>query len=114
MLVKFVEISITLGIIIMALMLLFPVLNKRFSAKWRYWIWLILCICLILPFNINLSKPLLILKPSVLVQETSMNFDNLKTNENIYSAIVKDFHRTILESVPENKIDAIVDLVQFI
>lgn len=106
MLVKFVEISITLGIIIMALMLLFPVLNKRFSAKWRYWIWLILCIRLILPFNINLSKPLLILKPSVLVQETSMNFDNLKTNENIYSAIVKDFDRTILESVPENKIDA--------
>lgn len=51
-----IEVSITIGIIILALMLLSSMLNKAYAAKWKYWIWLILAVRLILPLNFSFPQ----------------------------------------------------------
>ena len=43
------EISISVGLIVLVLILLSPFLNKRYAAKWKYWIWLFLALRLITP-----------------------------------------------------------------
>jgi len=52
--VSYLEISATTSIIILALRLLAPYLNKTYAAKWKYWIWLILAVWLIIPASISL------------------------------------------------------------
>lgn len=49
-------VSATAGIVILLVLLLEPLLNKRYAAKWKYWIWALLAIRLIIPFNINLAE----------------------------------------------------------
>ena len=49
-------ISLTCGAAICGVMLISKLTEKRFSAKWRYWIWLIIAIRLMIPFNITLPK----------------------------------------------------------
>ena len=53
MLVQLFEISVTTSIIILGLRLLAPYLNKTYTAKWKYWIWLVLAIRLVIPINIS-------------------------------------------------------------
>lgn len=45
------EISISISLLIAALLLFAPLLNKRYAAKWKYWIWVLLALRLILPFH---------------------------------------------------------------
>lgn len=45
------EISASLSLIIAALLLLIPYLNRRYAAKWSYWIWIFLAVRLVLPFH---------------------------------------------------------------
>lgn len=45
------ETSISVSLIIVLLMMLAPFLNKRYAAKWKYWIWIFLALRLIIPFN---------------------------------------------------------------
>lgn len=49
-------ISITTSIVILLLLLTLPILNKRYSAKWRYFIWLIIAIRLIINIRFELPK----------------------------------------------------------
>ena len=50
------EITISMSVVIMIIFLLMPVINKRYSAKWRYFIWLFIALRLVIPFNITLPK----------------------------------------------------------
>ena len=50
---SFLETSIVISIIIVLLLLLTPVLNKRYAAKWKYWIWIVLALRLLIPFGGN-------------------------------------------------------------
>lgn len=52
-----VEVTLTSSVVIILLLILSKVLNKNFSAKWRYWVWLIIAIRLVLPFNLSLASP---------------------------------------------------------
>jgi len=54
-----IEISLSVSVVIALLLALSKVLDKNYTAKWRYWVWLILSIRLILPFNITLQDPLI-------------------------------------------------------
>lgn len=45
------EISLAASLIILLLVLLSPLLNKRYAAKWKYWIWIVLALRLLLPFG---------------------------------------------------------------
>lgn len=47
----FFEISLSTTLIVLLLLLTAPLLNKRYAAKWKYWIWLFLAVRLILPVN---------------------------------------------------------------
>lgn len=45
-------ISLGTSVLIAVLLLMIPVLDKHYSARWRYFVWLIVTLRLILPFNI--------------------------------------------------------------
>lgn len=50
------EISLTMSVLIAILLILFPVLDKRFTAKWRYIVWLFLAVRLLIPVNVSLPS----------------------------------------------------------
>ena len=71
------EITISMSVVIMIIFLLMPVINKRYSAKWRYFIWLFIALRLVIPFNITLPKaPVVVNQPteSSIVLRTDSNF----------------------------------------
>ncbi len=45
------EISVSIGVVVIVLILLSPFLNKRYAAKWKYLIWIFLALRLIVPFS---------------------------------------------------------------
>lgn len=48
-----IEISIVTGGIAAVCMVLLPILNKRFAAKWSYYIWIFLAVRLLIPVNMQ-------------------------------------------------------------
>lgn len=50
-------ISISTGLIILLLFVFTPFLNKRYTAKWKYLIWVLIAVRLITPFNMDISVP---------------------------------------------------------
>lgn len=48
---SFFEISISSSPVILLFLLLTPLFNKRYAAKWRYWIWIFIALRLIIPYN---------------------------------------------------------------
>lgn len=51
----FLIISFTTSFIILALKMLYPLLNKNYTAKWKCWAWIILAVRLLLPFNFSVT-----------------------------------------------------------
>lgn len=51
------ESSISIGFLIILLLLLAPLLNKRYAAKWKYWIWIVLALRLVIPVGGNGGQP---------------------------------------------------------
>lgn len=49
-------ISLTVSVIILILLVLSPILNRRYSAKWRYIIWLVLALRLLIPYRAEINK----------------------------------------------------------
>ena len=47
------SISLTTSFIIILLMILSPFINRRYAAKWKYWVWILLALRLIIPFNMS-------------------------------------------------------------
>lgn len=45
------EISLSVGLAAFALILLAPFLNRRYAAKWKYWIWIFFALRLMIPFK---------------------------------------------------------------
>lgn len=45
------EISISVGFIVLILIIFSPLLNKRYAAKWKYWVWFFLALHLIIPVS---------------------------------------------------------------
>ena len=44
-------VSLSTGILIAALLLLSPLVNHRYAAKWRFWIWAVIALRLLVPFG---------------------------------------------------------------
>lgn len=51
------EVSLTTGLAICAVMLIARLAEKKFSVRWRYWVWLFIAIRLVIPFNISIPEP---------------------------------------------------------
>lgn len=47
----FLGISVSVGVVIAVLVLLSPLLNKRYAAKWKYFIWIFLAVRLLIPIG---------------------------------------------------------------
>lgn len=60
---KIIEITLTTSVIITVLLLISPLLNKKYTAKWRYFVWLILAVRLVVPFNFTLPNPPVVIEP---------------------------------------------------
>ena len=45
------EISIPISLVIVVLLLFSPLINRRYAAKWKYWIWVFIALRLIIPFS---------------------------------------------------------------
>lgn len=51
------ENSLAISPIILLLVLLTPVLNKKYAAEWKYWIWMVLAFRLLVPIDRTVEKP---------------------------------------------------------
>ncbi|MBD5467945.1 MAG: M56 family metallopeptidase [Lachnospiraceae bacterium] len=60
---SFLETSVVISIIIVLLLLLTPVLNKRYAAKWKYWIWIVLALRLMIPLGGDGGQPIADMQP---------------------------------------------------
>ena len=58
------ELTLACGLVIAVLLILTPVLTRRFTPRWRYWAWLILALRLALPFNLSLPWAISLPVPS--------------------------------------------------
>ena len=56
LLTPYIEIIFPVSLIIAIMLLLVPVMDKRYVAKARYFVWLVIAIRLLLPFDINIFK----------------------------------------------------------
>ena len=45
--------SLATSLIIILLMILSPFINRRYAAKWKYWVWIVLALRLTMPFNLT-------------------------------------------------------------
>ncbi len=75
--------SIISSIIILLVVIITPFTKKRYSNRWRYWLWVILCIMLILPIDISThDAPIKINSQNIKSdRKVILNKGNIKTDE---------------------------------
>lgn len=73
----FFEISVSTSLIVLVLLILSPLLNRRYASKWKYYIWIALAFRLLIPLNPDLSLRQVIIK--VPEKITSPIITNTKT-----------------------------------
>lgn len=57
------EIALTMSAVILLLLLLGPLLSRRYSIRWRYWAWLAVSVRMLLPVNFSLPEAPVQLEP---------------------------------------------------
>lgn len=62
---KVLQVSMSTSIVIGMLLLLLPLINRSYSAKWRYLVWLIIAVRLLIPFSPSMPGEAPITIPSV-------------------------------------------------
>ena len=55
-LITLAEITLTMSAVILLLLLLGPILARRYAIRWRYWAWLAVAVRLLIPFNFSLPE----------------------------------------------------------
>lgn len=55
------ELTLPMAVVIAVLLAAGPLLGRRFTAKWRYWAWLLIAVRLLLPVGITLPQPVVTL-----------------------------------------------------
>lgn len=53
--------SVSVSLIIIFLFVFTPFLNKRYAAKWKYLMWIIIAVRLVIPFNMDISIPKIVI-----------------------------------------------------
>lgn len=77
-------ISLSISVIIVLLLGLSPLIDKRYGARWKYFIWLVIAIRLIIPFNIRLPQPpinITLPEQVVVIRTDSPTFLNIMTED---------------------------------
>ena len=55
-LITLAEITLTMSAVILLLLLLGPILARRYAIRWRYWAWLAVAVRLLIPINFSLPE----------------------------------------------------------
>ena len=55
-LITLAEVTLTMSAVILLLLLLGPMLSRRYAIRWRYWAWLAVAVRLLIPFNLSLPE----------------------------------------------------------
>lgn len=55
-LITLAEITLTMSAVILLLLLLGPILARRYAIRWRYWAWLAVAVRLLIPINLSLPE----------------------------------------------------------
>ena len=55
-LITLAEITLTMSAVILLLLLLGPLLSRRYAIRWRYWAWLAVAARLLIPVNLSLPE----------------------------------------------------------
>lgn len=63
------EVTITISVLIICLLLLNPLLKRRYGARVCYFLWIAIAVRLLIPININVDKPLMIETPKIVINE---------------------------------------------
>lgn len=96
-------VSVSVGLLIAALLLLTPFLNRRYAAKWKYGVWVVLALRLLIPFDGIREQPAANAQPLMKTQNVS---ESEKDHEDVLT------HRTapgrVIIEVPEQMITPIV------
>lgn len=50
------KVTLTTSVVIAILLLLLPLIRKKYTVKWRYWVWLVLAVRLLIPFSPSLPQ----------------------------------------------------------
>lgn len=77
---SFFESSISVSLIIVLLLLLAPLLNRRYAAKWKYRIWIVLALRLIIPIGGNDGQPHTGIQPQ---EETLTSSESVQTPSDV-------------------------------
>lgn len=56
-----IAISLSTSLIIIFLLIFAPFLNKRYAIKWKYLIWVVIAVRLIIPFNMDIPFPQIVI-----------------------------------------------------
>lgn len=73
------SLSLSCGVVIALLLLLTPLLSRRFSPRWRYWAWLFVALRLCLPVSLTVPHPPIQVKaPSAI---TAPAYDRMAQDE---------------------------------
>ena len=73
------SLSLTCGAVIALLLLLTPLLSRRFSPRWRYWAWLMVALRLVLPLDLSLPQAPVELSPPAAL--TAPAYDGMAGDE---------------------------------
>lgn len=91
-----IEVTLSVSSVIILLLIFSKVLDKNYTAKWRYWVWLVLAIRLILPFNITISDPPLNLS----APEMTKLMGTLSNGHNVQTVQTGEVRKTQEEAAP--------------
>lgn len=78
-----IAISISTSLIIILLLVLAPLLNKRYAVKWKYLMWTVIAVRLIIPFHMDIPFPqILINVPTEITAPIDTNSQIPRGNKN--------------------------------
>lgn len=85
------ENSFFISVLIVIFALIVNLVEKRYSARFRYWVWLVLAVRLLLPFDITLPrvKPIVIPVPEIVVY-SGVKIDNFVSDTLLGNKGMKD------------------------
>ncbi|MGE7024271.1 M56 family metallopeptidase [Solibacillus cecembensis] len=107
MFMNMLEISIIVSVIILAVCLLSPILDKKYIAKWKYVVWLGLTVRLLVPIPITFPNAPIQINPAQVMQESSNWQVNLFSNQQM----IEELHKQPeIGSVIEKQVSFLSDL----
>jgi beta-lactamase regulating signal transducer with metallopeptidase domain len=88
-----IETTLSVSVVVLLLLLLAKILDKKYAAKWKYWVWLVLAIRLLIPFNMTLADPPIQLKASDITKTWTTTATDISTSS-IFSTALKTWQTT--------------------